>query len=89
MAQMEAVLYVLALKFLKTEQVKSLKEMMNMTVLSEMFIQDGIEIGEAKGETRMAELVKRLMTDKRLDEIELAVDSEEVRKRLYEEYGLV
>lgn len=49
LARMEAVLYTLAMKFLTTAELQKVKEMMNMTVLGEMILQDGIEQGIERG----------------------------------------
>ncbi len=49
LARMEAVLYTFAMKFLKKSQRKRLKEAMNMTILGEMIMQEGIEKGRKEG----------------------------------------
>lgn len=41
-----------------------------------------------KGEKLLAELIRRLIADERMGDIQLAVDDENVRNRLYKEYGL-
>ena len=90
---MEAVLYVLAAKFLKTEQLKEIKEMMNMTVLGEMIMQDGIEIGEARGiklgEARGKDSVNRLnavlIEQNRLDDLKRATEDRDYQRKLMAE----
>lgn len=49
LSKLEAVLYTFALKFLNGEQLKKIKEEMNMTILGEMILQDGIEKGRKEG----------------------------------------
>ena len=49
LARMEAVLYTLAMKFLKRAELEQLKERMNMTILGEMIMQDGIKKGREEG----------------------------------------
>lgn len=44
--------------------------------------------GRVEGERRVSLLCKKLLQDGRLEELRCSVESEEVRKRLYEEYGL-
>ncbi len=44
--------------------------------------------GMVKGETQMAELITRLMTDERQEDALLAARDEEARKRFYREYGM-
>jgi hypothetical protein len=60
---MESVLYALAMKVLKEEEIKEVKEMMRMTLLGEMLREDGIreglEQGREQGEFKtMLELVQ-------------------------------
>ena len=93
LVQMEAVLYVFAMKFLKTEQLKEIKEMMNMTVLGEMIMQDGIKIGEARGirigEARGEDSINRLNTvlikQNRFDDLKRATEDREYQKKLMKE----
>ena len=93
LVQMEAVLYVFAMKFLTTGQLKEIKEMMNMTVLGEMIMQDGIKIGEAIGETRGIEIgedsINRLNTilikQNRFDDLKRATEDREYQKKLMRE----
>ena len=47
---MQSVLYALAMKVLTTEEIKQIKEMMTMTLLGQMLMEDGIEKGLEKGE---------------------------------------
>lgn len=47
--RVEAALYTLAMKFLTVTELKEIKELMNMTVLGEMILQDGIKEGIKKG----------------------------------------
>lgn len=47
--KMEAVLYALANKFLVQSDLKQIKEVLSMTLLGEMLINDGIEKGITKG----------------------------------------
>jgi len=47
--QMQAVLYTLTMKFLTSEELIEVKEVMSMTILGEMLRQDGIEIGTEIG----------------------------------------
>lgn len=47
------------------------------------------EIGREEGEGLLAELLSRLLADRRMEDIRLAASSEKERKRLYKEYGLL
>lgn len=47
------------------------------------------EIGREEGEGLLAELLSRLLADRRMEDIRLAAGSEKERKRLYKEYGLL
>lgn len=77
-AQMEAILYTLAQKFLTTQELKKIKEMINMTVLGEMIFQDGME----KGAKRISQLCKILLDSDRLDDLRRANTDEAYQKQL-------
>lgn len=47
---MQSVLYALAMKFLTMEEIKQIKEMMSMTLLGQMLMEDGVEKGIEQGE---------------------------------------
>jgi flagellar biosynthesis/type III secretory pathway protein FliH len=49
---------------------------------------EGRSKGKSEGEALMAELVNRLLEDRRFDDIRLAAEDEAARKRLYQEYGI-
>lgn len=49
LVRMESVLYTLAMKFLTVEELRDIREMMNMTILGEMILNDGIERGMKQG----------------------------------------
>ncbi len=79
--QMEAILYTLAQKFLTTEELKKVKERMNMTVLGEMILQDGIE----EGQTQINHLNKILIDTGRLDDLKRSVIDKDFQRQLLEE----
>lgn len=81
MAQMEAVLYTFAMKFLDSRQLEKVKEMMNMTILGEMILRDGIE----KGEERLSRLNKVLIDEARYDDLKRAAEDRSFRKKLMKE----
>ena len=84
-AQMEAILYTLAQKFLTTTELEKIKEMMNMTILGEMILQDGIEKGIEKGEKRISHLYKILLDADRLDDRKRATNDQAFQKQLMAE----
>ena len=57
-----------------------------MTLL--MRDRENVEQGIEQGQKLLAELIRRLIADERMGDIQLAVDDENVRNRLYKEYGL-
>lgn len=83
--QMEAILYTLAQKFLTTTELKKIKEMINMTILGEMILQDGIEKGIEKGEKRISHLYKILLDADRLDDLKRATNDQAFQKQLMAE----
>lgn len=51
-------------------------------------IEQGIEQGEKSGEERMARLARQLIQSKRLEELERAVEDQEYRMLLFEEFHI-
>ena len=54
-----AVTYTLALKFLSKKDLGKVKEMIFMTELGQMLVDDGIEIGLAKGESKIVAMIRK------------------------------
>ena len=79
--QMEAILYTLAQKFLTTTELKKIKEMINMTILGEMILQDAIE----KGKKRINRLYKILLDTGRLDDLRRATTDQDFQEQLIAE----
>lgn len=90
--KMHAILYAFACKFLTREEVKRVQEETDMTILGQMLVEDGIAQGMAQGMERgqnlFAQLISRLLTDGRTEDIRQAAEDEAARKRLYKEYGM-
>lgn len=57
--KMQAVMYTLALKFLSNKDLGKVKEMIFMTELGQMLVDDGIEIGLAKGESKIVAMIRK------------------------------
>lgn len=90
--KMEAILYVLAVKFLDEEGLKLIKEEMAMTKLGQMIWDDAVEKGREEGERKASERYSRLILllsrENRVDQIvEIAADPE-YREQLYKKYGI-
>ena len=49
---------------------------------------EGIAVGKAEGEQLLAALMERLIADNRMEDVKLAASDEQVRRRLYREYGI-
>ncbi len=49
---------------------------------------EGIATGKAEGEQLLADLMERLISDNRMEDVKLAVRDEQARRRLYREYGI-
>lgn len=52
-------------------------------------LQRGLEQGLEQGECRMAELIHRLITDGRMEDVSKAATDELIRKTFYKEYGMI
>lgn len=85
LARMEAVLYTFAMKFLDDQQLKEIKEEMDMTILGEMILKDGIEKGIEKGEERISRLNQKLINANRYDDLKRAAEDRAFRKKLMKE----
>lgn len=91
---MEAVLYTFAMKFLKKSQLKRLKEAMNMTILGEMIMQEGIEKGRKegirKGREEGREYINRLnmilIGQNRFEDVKRASQDREYQQKLIREF---
>lgn len=90
---MQAMLYLLATKFLTREELNEVKEAIGMTYLGQLLVNDGIQQGirqgQEKGENLFAALAGKLLGDGRTKELEHAVADVEVRRQLYREYHLI
>ncbi len=51
-------------------------------------MEDGIQIGEQRGETRLSSLNKLLLAEHRYDDLERASSDKEYRNQLYGQYGI-
>ena len=96
--------YALAVKFLKDQELNKIKEKIGLTVLGQMLWDDGkkegIELGIEKGikkgiakgteqgEERIASLMQILLKEKRYEDLERASEDKEYRSRLLREFGL-
>lgn len=58
-----------------------------MTLL--MRDQENLEIGEKRGEERLAQLIRLLSKDNRLSDIIKVTDDKEYRQELYMEYHII
>ncbi|MDE7319923.1 MAG: hypothetical protein K2N46_09335 [Lachnospiraceae bacterium] len=78
---MEAVLYTFAMKFLDDRQLKEIKEEMDMTILGEMILKDGME----KGGARINRLNKVLINANRYDDLKRATEDSVFQEQLMKE----
>ena len=94
--KMEAILYLLAMKFLTKDELERIKEEMAMTILGQMIWDDamekGIEKGRMEGERiggeRYSRLILILDKEGRQDQIIKIASDQEYRERLYQEYHI-
>lgn len=102
--KMEAILYILAVKFLGEEELRSIKEAMAMTKLGQMIWDDALKKGREEGERtgredgcrigaeqaseRYSRLILLLTQDNRGDQIVKIASDPEYREALYKEYHI-
>lgn len=97
---MEAILYILAVKFLNEEELKQIKEEFAMTKLGQMIWDDAIEQGKEKwerigrehGERQASERYSRLILilneENKADQIVKIASDPKYREELYRKYGI-
>ncbi len=85
LAHMEAVLYTFAMKFLDDRQLKEIKEEMDMTILGEMILRDGMEKGMKEGGARINRLNKVLINANRYDDLKRATEDSAFQEQLMKE----
>lgn len=83
-SKIEAVVYVMADKFLDRTDMEEIKEEISMTQLGQMLV----EMGRDEGEKRVNRLYKRLIKEKKYKELERATEDKEYQKQLFSEYGI-
>ena len=73
-----------AVKAVKASEERRMEYMMQFVRDNEMRAE-----GRAEGEKKLAELITKLMNDKRYDLIQRAADDKNVREELYLQYNLI
>ena len=90
--KLQAMLYAFASKFLNGQELKEIKEVVGMTQLGEMLMEDGIKRGRQQGLEQGTEKVNRLiqllLNQGRTADIERAVCDREYQEKLFQEFGL-
>lgn len=89
---MEAILYILAAKFLNESELKMIKEEMAMTKLGQMIwddaVKQGREEGQAQASERYSRLILLLAQDDRSDQIIKIASDPAYREELYKKYKI-
>lgn len=75
-------------KFIDEDFAKSVREDIKMLKVEKLIFDEGVEVGEKRGEDRFALLTERLLKDSRLEDLFEATTNMEVRETLYNEYGI-
>lgn len=95
-----AMLYTLADKFLNTDELEEIKEVLTVTRLGQMIYDDGIKKGIEQGiekgieqgieqeEMRNSALIANLLKEKRVADLQRSAEDKEYRKKLLREFGL-
>ena len=81
-----AMLYTLADKFLDNADLDEIKEVVAMTRIGQMLLDEGMERGIERGMERGFQLTKYLMDKGRMDDLKRAMEDEDYRKKLLEEF---
>ena len=87
-----AMLYTLADKFLDSKDLDEIKEVMSMTRLGQMLLDEGMEKGMKKGMKKGMEqgllLSKKLLEENRTEDLDKAMKDENYMKKLLEELNI-
>ena len=86
--KLQAMLYAFASKFLKGQELKEIKEVVGMTELGEMLMEEGIKRGRRQGADKVNRLIQLLLKQGRTADIERAVCDREYQEKLFQEFGL-
>ena len=90
--QLQSLLYVFAGKFLDRNDLEKVKEVISMTILGEMLMNDGIKKGIKEGikqgEQKVNHLIQLLTEKSRTDEISRAVTDRQFQEQLFKEFSL-
>lgn len=96
-ARLEAVLYVMADKFLKREEMERIKEEIGMMKLTQMMVEMGREEGRSEGRSegrregvdQVNRLYRRLVDEKKYEDWERSTRDGEYQKYLFEKYSIL
>ena len=83
-SKIEAVVYVMADKFLDQVDMDEIKEGISMTRLGQMLV----EMGRSEGRDEINKLHNRLIKEGKYKELERATEDAEYQKHLITEYGI-
>ncbi len=91
--KIEAVVYVMADKFLDKTDMEEIKEGIRMTRLGQMLVDMGIDEGISKGIDKGIDKANRLshilLKEKRYEDLERSTRDKEYQKQLFEEYSIL
>ena len=83
-----AMLYTLADKFLDSKDLDEIKEVISMTRLGQMLLDEGMEKGMNKGMEQGLLLSKKLLEENRTEDLDKAMKDENYMKKLLEELNI-
>ena len=87
-SKIEAVVYVMADKFLDQVDMEEIKEGISMTRLGQMLVEMGRTEGLKEGRDEVNKLNNRLIKEGKYKELERATEDEEYQNHLITEYGI-
>ena len=92
-AKLEAVLYVMADKFLKPEEMEKIKEEIGMMKLSQVLFDMGKEEGRSEGRSegidQVNRLYQRLVDEKKYEDLERSTRDKEYQRSLFKKYSIL
>lgn len=88
-ARLEAVLYVMADKFLEQEEMKRIKEEIGMMKLSQVLFDMGKEEGRSEGIDQVNRLHQRLVDEKKYEDLGRSTRDKEYQRSLFKKYSIL
>ena len=83
-----AILYALADKFLEGAELDEIREVVSMTRIGQMLLDEGMKKGREQGREQGIDLAEKLLDAGRVEDLKRAVKDKEFREELIKEFQI-